>query len=518
MKSILYIAFLLLKSLLELQKEFKVLLTVFFITPFFTVDIYSQQIMNSSEVKIKAPLKINWEFKTNSTILNQKIIEEICYVNTLKGIQAISLNSGKEIWSYDFPQDKCIPSVVTFSDKYAVFINYKKNNSTLILMDLSTGKEKWNLQSDKILYKPTAMLNNDYVLCINGKPEEWNELKNYFEMKLQNSNLTAFKITDGKVAWETPIEDNQSNLMKIVNNYIILSFDFSSVSPPTNKIMSIDVKNGEKKWEFNPSSLFVKVMIGGVYFGNNALYTFPQYGGNGQISRIDINTGEERWYIKKPIEQQRKFLMYDNTIYNSSNDWQSFKPTNGDKLLSKSLIKSSFLSGVGEFLTNFAIGAFSGLLGSSFTGIMISSQVLVLMSIESLLDEKEGSEPKFIPTIFLFDGLQTEDVVNDRGLFSAVRKKDEVHFILNRFNEDIDEKELKFPDNETDLCLSNGTNVSSIFASSKGKIYSISIKDCSIEWKKDFSNGVKEVSLGLILNKDKMYLFTDKKICQLMSE
>lgn len=482
------------------------------------VKIYSQEILNSNDVKLKAPLKIEWEYKTNSILLNQNISGNICYVNTINGIQANSLSDGKELWSYDFPKDKGISSVVTFSDKNAVYISYKKNSSSITLIDLSTGKEKWNLQSDKIWYKPAAMLNDDYVLCLNGPPEEWNELETYFDMKLENSKLTAFKIEDGNQAWETPMEDSQSELLKLVPNYLFVSFDLRGSK--SNKILCISLKDGKQKWEYNPSGLFGKALIGGIKVINNAVYTYPQYGGAGQLARVDINSGDERWYVKQ-IEKQRNFFLFDNTIYNSSKDWQSFAASDGDDLFSKDLRKSSFF--IGSLFLNLGaniVGTFVGsFLGKSLAGLIIASSALIVVSIPYLLYEKDSKEPRFIPTLFLFNELQIEDIANNKGLFSVVRTEDEVYYISANLNEDDDEVvEKTFLKEATDFCLSNGTNENSIFATSKGKIYSLSIKDGSIDWMRDYSNGDNETSLGLIMQKDKMYLFTDKRVCLLINE
>lgn len=188
--------------------------------------------------------------------------------------------------------------------------------------------------------------------------------------------------------------------------------------------------------------------------------------------------------------------------------WQHIKASSGDKVFTKSLIKSSFSLG----------GVLGTILSATFIGSLIGSAANIASTISGLFPE-EGEAPTFIPTQFLFNELQIEDVANDKGLFSVVKDEDEVKYVYMNLKEDDDKKtEKKFPKSANDLCLSNGTNVNSIFALSKGKLFSIKILDGSIEWEKDFSNGAKETSLGLIIIQDKMYLFTDGKVCQLVSE
>ncbi|MBS1551805.1 MAG: PQQ-binding-like beta-propeller repeat protein [Bacteroidetes bacterium] len=483
---------------------------VFFVSFFACINLQSQQILNSADVKIKSPLKSVWEFKTNSTLLNQKITGGNCYINTLSGIQAISLTDGKQIWNYDFPKDKSISSVVTFSDKYGAYINYRKNSSSLILIDLSNGKEKWNIKSREIWHKPAAMLNDKFVICLNGPPKDWNDLIEYFDMKLDESRISAFKTEDGKLAWETMLEDNESDLLEVTNDYAFVSYDFSS-SGPKNKIKCFTSKEGNLKWDYNPSGMSSKVMIGGVQIFNNDVYTFPQYGGSGQLARININSGDEKWNVS--VFDQRSFIPSGKTIFNSSMVWQNINPGNGDKVFAKSLKKSSFSLG-----SLFSVMA-GKLFGQSFIGAIIGLAAITGSHIAGLFPEGDDTAPEFIPTQYLFRGLQTEDVANNKGLFSVVKDDEEVKFISMNLKSDDDKKtEKKFPKSANDLSLSNGTNENSIFATSKGKVYSLKIPDGSVEWEKDFSNGVKETSLGLIINNDKMYLFTDGKISMLISE
>lgn len=424
----------------------------------------------------------------------------------MTGLQAISLSDGKQIWNYDFSKERGISSVITFSDKYGVYISYKSNLSTITLVDLSSGKEKWSVKSNKIWHKPAAMLNNNFVISITGPPKDWNDLNEYDEMELDDAKLTAYKIEDGSIKWEIELSDEKSDLLAITNEnaFISFDFDFSDSGLPKNKVKCFSATAGNEIWEYDPSGMVNKVMVGGLFIFNNDVYTYPQYGGNGQIAKVDLKNGAEKW--NNSVFNQRSFIPMGSNLYNSSSAWQGFKASSGDELFIKSLVKSSFSFG----------DLIGSMFGSSAIGLLVGSVANIATTIAGLFPE-EGQALTFIPTQYLFDQLWIEDVVNDRGIFSIVRVDGKVTFV-SMSDKGTDEKKIvkKFPAGAKDLSLSNGTNDNSIFATSKGKVYSINISDGSIGWEKDFAIG--NTSIGIVIYHDKMLLFTDKVIAQLENE
>ena len=488
-------------------------------------DVFAQEYTNDKVVRVSSPLQMEWELKTNAILLNHFVSGDKLYINTMRGIQAASLNDGKELWRYEFPQDSSVSSVVTFSNRYGLFTNYKKDTSKLILIDLSKGMEMWRIVSDSLLFIPTPMMNSDHVFCINGVPDNWNGLKDYLEMKLTMSTLTAFDINEGKVKWATTIESSlPTELIQIVNDNIILSYDLTEEGK-SNKLMNINARNGMKKWEFDPSSFLNSKLIGGFTYFKNALYTFPKYGGKGQISRVDITTGKERWYTKKDIKGQRKFNIHNGKIYNSAEEWQCFNPTDGDELFSKSFEGFSFnLEGILTQTIASALGASLGnylaSLNRSYTNVLLLSQAIQMLSIiPELFSEKDTDSPKFIPTVYLFDNLMIKEFVNDKGMFSIMRENEEVFLKYSSLNEEENEVcEVPFSNKESDLCMSNGTNDSTVFVSSKGKIYAINLNNNRIVWENDFSNGLIEFTLGLLNHEQKLLMLTNKRVCSLVNK
>ncbi len=158
-----------------------------------SIKTIGKNIYSSSNVKLIPPLKQNWTYRSNDIILNQKIIDDKCYLNTLKGISVISLIDGSELWNYSYPNNPVIPSVVTFTNKYAAFLSYEylsneeKGNSKFYLVDMETGKEKWVKSFENIWYKPTILLNENCVFVVGGLPDDWKKLEDYYEMELDEA-------------------------------------------------------------------------------------------------------------------------------------------------------------------------------------------------------------------------------------------------------------------------------------------------------------------------------------------
>lgn len=483
---------------------FKKLFTILLIISLAEIS-YSQEIYNSSDVKLKSPLKQSWNFKSDGLILNEHFAGDVCYLNTILSVTAVSTKDGSQIWKHEFPKDKSISSVVTFNDKYGVYLNYKKGESAIILIDLATGKEKWKVKSKTEWHKPTPFLNDKFAIVLAGEPKDWESKNDYFEMDLSSSKLTAYNLNDGKVAWQSEINDEESDLLSVTNEYAYMSFDFDVADNglPKNKLNAFSAVDGKELWDYNPSGMTNKVFIGGVTVFNNALYTYPEYGGNGQIARIDLKSGDEKWNFG--VYGQREVFFTNENIYSCSNTWIASKLSNGDKQFTKVFIKESFWKGMGT--------AFGSAFANSFIGRMVST----VGNIASLFTSSTNEKITFIPTQQWFVNLLRENLANDKGLFSIYTGEDypKVFLMSNKSDENI--IEYKYTVKTKDLCMANGTNDNHLFLSSKGKVFTMDISTGKVDWEMDFSNGAT-TSFGLIIKNDKMYLFTDKGVSQLVNE
>lgn len=263
--------------------------------------LYCQNIYNSSDVKFKAPLKQNWAYKTSNVILNQIITETVCFINTLDGINAISLSNGKELWKYTYPAKPVLSSVVTFSNEFAVYITYNYDEQTeigtsaLILVELANGKEKWIKKFEETWYKPTPFLDDKNVYCIAGPPDDWEENKDYNKMELYKATIFAFSLEDGKIIWQQDLWDDESELIKVEDNqlFVIHDFDVSDSGKPKNKLSCFSALDGAEIWKYNPSGMITKAFIGNVHIRNNIVYACPLKGTLNSISAISLESGKE---------------------------------------------------------------------------------------------------------------------------------------------------------------------------------------------------------------------------------
>lgn len=469
----------------------------------------SQNIYKSADVKIKAPLKKNWEYKTDAIILNQRIVNDVCYLNTMNGITAVSLKDGNAIWNYKFPKERGISSVVTFSDKYGVYISYKKGSSALTLVDLSNGKEKWSNKSKENWHKPPAVINDKYVFCIVGEPDDWEKIKDYYDMELSyNEKIAAYNLNDGKESWEHWLDDEESDIICVESDYLFYVFNFDD-DPPMNELKCISSKDGSELWEYDPSGMISKQMIGNVKLYKNYAITSPPNGLRGSIELLKLRDGEDIWsegsYADDINIMNDKIIGYANCVHKHGDvtSWQGFRLSNGNELFHKT-IKSS--SDIGAILSNFIPGVIGNILET-------------IEGYKNLFQSDDDTPPSLIPTREIFTGLIKQGMVNDKGLFSIYEEDGKPRFcIMNMKKNDEKKIEYKFNQKSLDVYLANGGSETSAFVTTKGKVISFNNSNAKVEWEKDFSNGADIISLGLIIRGDKMYMFTLNSLTQLMNE
>ena len=489
----------------------------------FNCVLFSQNIYNSSDVKLKTPLKQDWSYNTNEIIVNQRIVDNICFINTVEGVIAISLKDGKELWKYSYPAKPVIPSVVSFSNKYAVYVTYmfdeqsEKGTSSLVLIDLSNGKEKWNQTSEENWYRPTPFIDDKNVYCIAGPPGDWEENKDFYEMELDNAVLFAISIADGNITWQQGLNDEQTRLLRVDGNYLftIHDFDISDSGKEKNVLSCISTTDGNELWEYNPSGMITKAFIGDVKIMDNVVYAFPLIGSINSISAIDLTSGEEIWQRDNVAADGFFFLNDQLLTYGNSSTWKfgtltawwAFDLNEGEKLFSKDIASST---DIGSMLGSAFGGTIFGTLYRFGAGIV---NVVTL----SFLDADNEMGPKLISTRTLFEDFGNSSTVNEKGIFATYLDDDISKFVIMKPIEN-DETRIEWenPTPDTYNILANGTSPTSAFITYNGKVASINILSGQQEWIKEFEPDA--TSLGLIIRGDKMYLFTTNSVQQLSSE
>lgn len=490
------------------MRKFVVLIVIF--TSITTFSVHSQNIYQTNDVKLKAPFKISWECKLNDIIVNQHIAGDICYLNTINGISAISTADGKSIWNYSYPSSPLLNSIVTFSDKYAAFTSYNYNDSTeigiskLTLVELSKGKEVWSIESKDRFFKPTPFINENLVYCLSGPPNDWEVKEKYFEVSLDEAELVAYSISDGKEVWKTKINDEESELIYVDNKFIFIKHDFdvSKSGVPKNELSVFSSTNGQKLWTYDPSGMITKSSVDKLLIDGDNLYVAPVPGKSGVIASINLIDGEEKWSLitggTDNIYQQN-----NNLIYYGSSVWVSIDVQEGERIFGKNFSSTSI---------------FGTILGQAFGNTVFGKIAATFSGYSNLFSKLFGSDdsaPLIIPTRAMYSDLLNNSTMNEKGLFAIYIDDGKPIFVKtdNPPKEDI-QTEYKFNDTTSNAFIANGTSETSAFVTVKGKVYSINFSNGQIEWEKDFTDGNETASLGLVIEKNKIYLFTSNKfIC-----
>jgi outer membrane protein assembly factor BamB len=468
----------------------------------------SQNIYKTSDVKLKAPFKISWEYKITDIIVNQHITGDICYVNTINGISAISLTDGKSIWNYSYHAFPLLNSVATFSDKYAAFTTYNYNDSTeigiskLTLVDLSQGKEVWSIESKERFYKPTPFITDNYVFCLSGPPNEWRVKEKYFKIELDEAELIAHSLLDGKEVWKTSVKDEESELINADNKYVFIKHDFdeSKGGIPKNKLSAFSSTNGEKLWTYDPSGMITKSSVDKLLIDGDKLYVAPLPGKSGVVALINLLDGEEKWSLRTTAADNI-YLQSANLTYYGSSTWMCIDVQKGERITGKSFSSPSIFGAIlGQAFGNTVFGK----IAATFTGYS---------NLFSKLFGSDDSAPLIIPTRAMYSGLLNSSAVNEKGLFAIYFEDGKPIFVKvdNPPKEDV-QTEYKFADTTSNAFIANGTSETSAFLTVRGKIYSVNYSTRQIEWEKDLTNDRTIASLGIIIKGNKLICFTNNSI------
>ena len=478
--------------------------------------IYSQNIYQTNEVKLKIPFKVSWEYKANDIIVNQHITGNICYVNTVNGIAAISLNDGKIIWNYSYPAFPLLKSVATFSDKNVAFTAYDYNDSSeigiskLTLVDLSNGKEVWSIESKERFYKPTPFITDNSVICISGPPDEWKVKEKYFKIELDEAELIAHSLTDGKEIWKTSLSDEESELIYADNKYAFIKHDFdvSKGGVPKNKLSAYSSSNGKELWTYDPSGMITKSSVDKIMIDGDNLYVAPLSGKSGVVALLNLLDGDEKWSLGAGVDNF--YLMGTKLIYyglntdfgmGNSTDWMCADVQEGKRIVGKHISSS---------------GMFNAIVGKAFGNTVFGRIAATFSGYSNLFSKLFGSDdyaPLIIPTRAMYSDLLNYSAVNEKGLFAIYFEDGKPVFLKvdNPPKEDI-QTEYKFADATSNAFIANGTSETSAFITVRGKVYSINYSTGQIEWEKDLTNDRSIASLGLIIKGNRLILFTNNSV------
>lgn len=490
-----------------LLKLFLILLLIYCYSIFAQYQIHSIQ-------ELKTPLQNLWSYKLNSPILNAKFNEDVCYINTLNGIHAISLSTGNTLWDYSFPDKPTISSVVTFTNKYGAFLTYSYNEdeekglSSIYVIDLSNGKEIFVEKSDKILYKPTVYIHEDKLYCIGGEPDDWLPLDEFIELELDEANLFKFDIQTKKLISKQMLSDEKSEIIDIQQGYLFLGYDYDyDSSTPKNKIKCYSLDKFKLIFDYNPSGIISKSLISRVEVKDNVAYLFPPPTRIGIIASVNLTDGKEimnESYVGADNVFFKDNLLFTYSIgeekYLTLISWYVFDLNKNEKLFSKKLSSS----------TKIELGDLFGAILGRFLG------PYALLAASPLLFLKDSKVPSFIPSKYLFYGLNQFSIHTGSNLVGLYQLDEETIIKISKpIEDDETSTEIKFEPKVDDLRIANFYTPNRIFITYGGKVASIDLNKGEQDWVGDFN--INEPSLGLIYHNNFYYLLTIKGLHKLTS-
>lgn len=114
-----------------------------------------------------------WQTKMpeNEKILESRVVGDKAILSTTRGITAININNGQEIWRYSYPEGSYCIGIPVIGDKIAVYWKYfyktvKEENSKasiLVAINLENGNFLWEKDTSLELHL-TKFITDDYLI------------------------------------------------------------------------------------------------------------------------------------------------------------------------------------------------------------------------------------------------------------------------------------------------------------------------------------------------------------------
>ncbi len=237
------------------------------------------------------------ERKLNPILYFNYIDNRLLVIDTLSNIFSINLDNGDLFWKKD--------SLSPFNSNVAI------NAGKLISIDFDNvircfsaidGNELWNFKTENTFVKSkkklSVIINDDIVYSLNSL-----------------GDLTALKVDDGSLVWQTPTQSNEIILsaFSLKNSEMILVNETIFFSNNRNELFSIDSRTGILNWKQTVNSS-LKPTISENYIFNISEegYLFVIDNETGNIIRVTdiLSTFKKREKIK-PVG----FVIAKNKIY-----------------------------------------------------------------------------------------------------------------------------------------------------------------------------------------------------------
>lgn len=199
-----------------------------------------------------------------------------------RGIVCLDLGSGEVLWTYKIPfqtyqQHKfnSFASATPFADQDRVYIQWATGEYIEALALTHDGKLAWH-RKEITNYVPEHGSANSSVV-------EEGVMLIRSEHEGPGNKILGLNATTGETLWELPLSSSKNPYSTALVRETAQGKEFIIVNS-VNGVFAVDVKKGQKRWEYNPG--FKQRSVGSTALVNDQLFTTLGSGGGGKESAM----------------------------------------------------------------------------------------------------------------------------------------------------------------------------------------------------------------------------------------
>lgn len=455
-------------------------------------------------VEQSIPVNMNWKYSlpNDEIILNYHIYGNICILSSINAIYAIDASNGIELWRFSFNTMR-LNSICDFSESYGFFTSYKSGKpgeSSLIILDLSTGKSIKTMTSSELVYRPPVYFRDGNLIYLTSTTKKWKNI--YDDNSYKTTHLNFYSLQSNTLTRSLQVKDKNAFLIKAIDNYIVLSENYRT-NPQTG-----NVSNNLVFYDSNDGKLLGK------------------YKSTFVMSKALLND------IQKVKNSQDQYIIFSEHFYELANlskwkkAWQKFGPTQNVYQINDTIITFSFAQADDYYSVGWNaftkekgkkcfvkqvyyyqdIGKSIGKAWANIAGNILGSVPFVQLFSSAYKEKMEYLN--FIPIPNMLNGLFTTNFIEGNNLICSYQnQKNNNCFlsVLNTNTEDASKKDILISGITEQPFLLSKIAKNTVISSANGKLL---ITDVITEDTKTvYQPEINQETMGLIEANDWLFLF-----------
>lgn len=290
----------------------------------------SLQNRGTTAATLPEKLDVLWQFDApDAVIATAAIAGDRIYIGTDAGtVHALTLEDGKEVWSYKTPEEDPVRSSPTITGGLVIFGD---SGGFLHALDAQTGKEKWKFETmgeiisgaqpigdrvvfgsyDGVIY---ALNRNDGSLAwkyetegrVHGTPGYYDGMiyavgcdEHLYQLDAKTGEKKA-SLPMGSVAGVSAAIDGGKMVLGTYGN----------------KVIGVDVVKGEVLWTFEDPDRQFPFMSSTAIDGGVAVLG----GRDKRVRALDVTSGSQRWVFQTKARVESSPVIVQNRVFVGSND------------------------------------------------------------------------------------------------------------------------------------------------------------------------------------------------------